>query len=153
MMQETYVMVKPGFANNADVVNEIKRRIFDAGLSITECTYINYDNEHAQKHYHEHVGKDFYPALEEYITSDKAYGMRVYGDDAIAKIREIAGSTKNPAPGTIRYDIPNMLGIERDITKNVVHSSDSPESAELELSIFRDLQYIRFHGKQDEKEM
>ena len=65
--------------------------------------------------------------------------MKVVGEDAISKVRALAGATKNPEPGTIRYDIPKALGIERDITKNVVHSSDSEDSAKLELSIFEEL--------------
>ena len=65
--------------------------------------------------------------------------MKVQGENAIAVIRALAGSTKNPEPGTIRYDIPKTLGLERRITENVVHSSDSPESAKLELAIFEQL--------------
>lgn len=139
MKQTSYVMVKPGFANNDKVVAEVKKRLKENGISILEEGFIRYDEAHAKRHYHEHVGKSFYPELEAYITSDKAYGMKVEGEDAIARIRALAGSTKNPEPGTIRYDIPEMLGIERRITENVVHSSDSEEAAKLELAIFKEL--------------
>lgn len=139
MKQTSYVMVKPGFANNDKVVAEVKKRLKENGISILEEGFIRYDEAHAKRHYHEHVGKSFYPELEAYITSDKAYGMMVEGENAIARIRALAGSTKNPEPGTIRYDIPEMLGIERRITENVVHSSDSEEAAKLELAIFKEL--------------
>ena len=139
MKQTSYVMVKPGFADNDKVVAEVKKRLKENGISILEEGFIRYDEAHAKRHYHEHVGKSFYPELETYITSDKAYGMKVEGEDAISRIRALAGSTKNPEPGTIRYDIPEMLGVERRITENVVHSSDSEEAAKLELAIFKEL--------------
>lgn len=139
MIEQSYVMVKPEFANNKQVIAEVKKRLQAKGIVILEESYINYDEKGAKMHYHEHVGKCFYPELEKYITSDKAYGMKVQGENAIAVIRALAGSTKNPEPGTIRYDIPKTLGLERRITENVVHSSDSPESAKLELAIFEQL--------------
>ena len=139
MRQTSYVMVKPEFANNKTVIAEVIKRLNKAGIKILKQGYIKYDTKRAQRHYHEHVGKGFYAELEEYITSDKAYGMMVEGENAIAVIRELAGATKNPAEGTIRYDIPNMLGLERRITQNVVHSSDSEQSASLELKIFEEL--------------
>ena len=139
MIEQSYVMVKPEFANNKQVIAEVKKRLQAKGIVILEESYINYDEKREKMHYHEQVGKGFYPELEKYITSDKAYGMKVQGENAIAVIRALAGSTKNPEPGTIRYDIPKALGLERRITENVVHSSDSPESAKLELAIFEQL--------------
>lgn len=139
MIEQSYVMVKPEFANNKQIIAEVKKRIQAKGLKIIEESYINYDEKRAKMHYHEHVGKGFYPELEKYITSDKAYGIKVEGENAIAVIRALAGATKNPELGTIRYDIPKALGLERRITENVVHSSDSPESAKLELAIFEQL--------------
>ena len=65
--------------------------------------------------------------------------MIIEGEDAIAKIRSIIGSTKNPDIGTIRYEIPKMLGLELRITENVVHASDSTVSAEKEISIFENI--------------
>ena len=136
MKELSYVMVKPEFANNHSVIAEIKNRLIDAELKIVKASYIQYSVEDAQAHYAEHVGKAFYPALEKYITSDIAYGMIVEGEDAISTIREIVGATKNPDEGPIRYDIPVMLGLEHRIRENVVHASDSTESATREISIF-----------------
>ena len=142
MKQKSYVMVKPGFANSNLTIMLIKDRLKKAGLLVEEEKYIQYDESHAKKHYFEHVEKPFYPDLEKYITSDKAYGMVVSGYNAIAKIRELCGATKNPATGTIRHDIPELLGLPIRVTENVVHSSDSPEAAEREIAIFEDLKTL-----------
>ncbi len=139
MTEVSYVMVKPGFANDKRVINEIKRRLFSKGLQIVEETYVKYDAKRAQKHYHEHVGKGFYQELEDYITSDKVYGMKVVGEEAISVIRQLIGSTKNPEIGTIRYDIPKLLGKEIRITENVVHASDCENASKEELKIFEEL--------------
>ena len=139
MKEKSYVMVKPWFASNNEVVNEIKRRLLEAGLKIEEESYIQYDREHARQHYKAHILNDFYPYLENYITSSEAYGMIVTGEDAISVIRTLVGSTKNPNPGTIRYDIPTKLNIPIRVTENVVHASDSVQAAEEEIEIFNDI--------------
>lgn len=139
MKEVSYVMVKPGFANDKRVINEIKRRLFSKGLQIVEEAYVKYDAKRAQEHYHEHVGKGFYQELENYITSDKVYGMKVVGEEAISVIRQLIGSTKNPEIGTIRYDIPKFLGKEIRITENVVHASDCENASKEELKIFEEL--------------
>lgn len=139
MLEKSYVMIKPEFANNNKVIVEVKARLQNAGLKIIKESFVWYDVNHARKHYAEHVGKDFYPSLESYITSDKAYGMIVEGENAIEKIRSLAGATKSPQIGTLRYDIPVMLNIKPNITKNVVHSSDSKDSADKEIAIFEQL--------------
>ena len=142
MLEKSYVMIKPEFANHKEVIAEVKKQLLEKSnhtLSILKEEYIKYTSEAAKKHYAEHIGKDFYPNLERYITSDIAYGMIVEGEDAISKIRTIIGSTKNPAEGTIRYEIPKMLGLELRITENVVHASDSSESADREIAIFEDI--------------
>ena len=142
MKEVSYVMVKPEFANKPEVVEEVKRQLLEKGenkLTILKGEYIRYTAEDAKKHYAEHIGKDFYPNLERYITSDIAYGMIVEGENAIAQIRAVVGSTKNPAEGTIRYEIPKMLGLELRVTENVVHASDSVASAEREIAIFENM--------------
>ena len=142
MIEKSYVMIKPEFANHPEVVEEVKNQLLSKSrnkLNILKSQYIRYTTEDAQKHYAEHIGKDFYPNLERYITSDIAYGMIIEGKDAIAQIRSIIGSTKNPAEGTIRYEIPKMLGLELRVTENVVHASDSTASAEKEIAIFENM--------------
>ena len=110
--------------------------IEESGCALLKADIVKYSVEDAQKHYAEHVGKSFYPELENYITSDIALGMVFEGEDAISKIRTLVGATKNPAEGTIRFEIPKMMGLELRITQNVVHASDSVESAEREIAIF-----------------
>ena len=139
MKETSYVMVKPEFANKYEVIVDIVNRLESAGLKILKENYVQYTVETAQQHYAEHVGKGFYPELEEYITSDYAYGMIVEGENAIKTIRELVGSTKNPEEGTIRYDIPKALGLELRVTQNVVHASDSVESAKREIAIFESI--------------
>lgn len=142
MIEKSYVMVKPEFANDHKIIKEIQKRLYlgkGAGLSLIKSGYIQYGVEDAQKHYAEHVGKDFYPDLEKYITSDIAFGMILEGEDAIARIRAIVGATKNPEVGTIRHDIPKMMGLELRVRENVVHASDSIEAAEREIAIFEDI--------------
>ncbi len=139
MIETSYVMIKPEFANYEKVITEVVKRLENAGLEIKEKAQIKYLPEDAKKHYVAHAQKDFYPELEKYITSDIAYGMVVYGENAIAKIRELVGATKNPAAGTIRHDIPKNLGLELRITQNVVHASDCTEAAEAEIEIFHNI--------------
>ena len=139
MIETSYVMIKPEFANYPSVIAEVEKRLVGAGLTIQEKSQIKYTANDAKKHYVAHVGKDFYPELEAYITSDIAYGMVVSGEDAIAKIRELVGATKNPIEGTIRHDIPKQLGLQLRITQNVVHASDCPKAAEEEIKIFHDI--------------
>lgn len=143
MVEKSYVMVKPQFANNMCVIGNIKDRLLAKGLKIEKEGYVYYDTEHARQHYIEHVNKGFYRDLEAYITSDKAYGMVVSGENAIATIRALAGATRDPAEGTIRYDIPKALHLPLRVQENVVHSSDSVEAANREIAIFEDMLAIK----------
>ena len=139
MIETSYVMIKPEFANYDSVITEVVKRLENAGLIIKEQAQIKYLPEDAKKHYVAHIDKSFYPELESYITSDVAFGMVVCGENAIAKIRELVGATKNPAEGTIRHDIPKQLGLELRITQNVVHASDCTEAADVEIKIFHNI--------------
>ena len=154
-MEKSFVMVKPGFANNQKVIEYIKERLINVGLKIASGEFKSYSKEKAQEHYAEHFlggyenAKPFYKNLENYITSDKVYGMEVHGENAIKKIRELVGSTMKinketgekilPPKGTIRHDVPILLSQEHQMTENVIHASDSPEAAERELKIFKSL--------------
>ena len=134
-----YLMVKPWYAENEEVIDMVKTRALEEGLSIVKARFVKYDELSAREHYIEHVGKPFFPKVITYITSGKVYGMIVEGKDAIKKIRKICGSTKDPEKGTLRYDVPKKLGIEIRVTENVVHASDSEEAAEREIAIFESL--------------
>lgn len=148
MEEMSYVMVKPEFANDVNVINFVKDRLVSAGLTVVDESYIRYDKKRAAQHYCELTEKPFYGELEAYITSDKAFGMVVMGENAISKIRENAGPTKvseevaktNPCVvNTIRYIVPKKLGLEFRVTQNVMHASDSVENAKKEILIFVEL--------------
>ena len=97
MKQVSYVMVKPGFANNPKVVEYIKAKLKECGLEIVEEAEVRYTRAYAQKHYAEHFrgsyenAKGFYRELEDYIVSDKAYGMKVVGENAILECKTNRG--------------------------------------------------------------
>ena len=130
-VQTTYTMIKPDGVRNGHI-GEIVNRFERAGLKIEQMRLEMVTPEQAKANYAEHEGKPFYKGLIEYVTSGPVVKMAVSGEGAVAKVRALMGST-NPAeaaPGTIRGD----FGLTMD--ENVIHGSDSPESAEREISIF-----------------
>ena len=130
-VQTTYTMIKPDGVRNRHI-GEIVNRFERAGLTIEQMRLEMVTMEQAKANYAEHEGKPFYEGLIAYVTSGPVVKMAVSGEGAVAKVRALMGST-NPAeaaPGTIRGD----FGLSMD--ENVIHGSDSPESAEREISIF-----------------
>ena len=130
-MQKTYTMIKPDGVRNGHI-GEIVNRFERAGLKIEQMRLEMVTPEQAKANYAEHEGKPFYEGLIAYVTSGPVVKMVVSGEGAVAKVRSLMGAT-NPAdaaPGTIRGD----FGLTMD--ENVIHGSDSTESAEREISIF-----------------
>jgi nucleoside-diphosphate kinase len=129
--QQTFVMVKPDGVRRR-LVGEIIRRIEVKGYDIRELRLMTVDESLAKKHYAEHVDKPFFDELVSFVTSGPSVAMVVEGADAVAGLRQIMGAT-NPldaTPGSIRGDFAT------EITQNIVHGSDSPESAEREINLF-----------------
>ncbi|TYO96948.1 nucleoside-diphosphate kinase [Desulfallas thermosapovorans] len=130
-MERTYVMVKPdGVQRN--LIGEIISRFEKKGLKIVGLKMLHISRELAERHYGEHRGKPFFEPLVDYITSGPVVAMALEGKDAVSTAREMMGAT-NPlkaAQGTIR----GTFGM--DIGRNVVHGSDSVESAARELALF-----------------
>ncbi len=130
-MEKTLVLIKPdAFGKNH--AGDILKIYEDAGFKILAAKVMKMTREVAAKHYAEHIGRPFYPALVEFMTSAPLMALVVGGDDVIKKVRELNGAT-NPAEaaeGTVR-----KLFAE-DKTKNAVHASDSKESAAREIPIF-----------------
>ena len=129
--QRTFVMVKPDGVRRR-LVGEVIRRIEAKGYDIREMKLFTIDESLAHKHYGEHAEKPFFQELVAFITSGPVVAMVVEGPDAVAAMRQIMGAT-NPldaAPGSIRGDLAYA------ITENIVHGSDSPESAEREVNLF-----------------
>ena len=130
-VQKAYTMIKPDGVRNGHI-DEIVNRFERAGLTVERMELGNVTMEQAEANYAEHKGKPFYDGLISYITSGPVVKMVVSGEGAVAKVRTLMGAT-NPAdaaPGTIRGD----FGLIMD--ENVIHGSDSPESAESEIGIF-----------------
>jgi nucleoside-diphosphate kinase len=130
-VERTLFLIKPDAVERGlvgDIVTRFERRGFVLrGLKLVRVT-----EQQAAEHYVEHVGKPFYPELVEFITSGPVVAMAIEGPGAVRAVRSMMGAT-NPldsAPGTIRGDLALDLG------RNVVHGSDSPESAARETAIF-----------------
>ncbi len=130
-MEQTLVLVK-GDGVRRRLIGEIIRRIEAKGLDIRDLKMMDVSRELAEEHYAEHRDKPFFGELVEFITSTPVVAMRVEGAGAIKVMRNLMGST-NPAeaaPGTIRGDLALSL------PDNLVHGSDSEESAARELKLF-----------------
>ncbi len=130
-MEQTLFLVK-GDGVRRRLIGEIVRRIEDKGLDIREMRLMDVSRELAEEHYAEHREKPFFGELVEFITTSPVVAMRVEGEGAIQAVRKLMGAT-NPAeaaPGTIRGDLALSM------PDNLVHGSDSPESATRELKLF-----------------
>lgn len=132
MSQEhTFIMVKPDGVQRG-LVGEIISRFERKGLSLEKIRKLDIDEDLARRHYAEHVDKPFFPELLGFITSGPVVAMEWSGDSAVAVSRSMMGATdpKQAAPGTVRGDLSLA------VTRNLVHGSDSVESAQRELGIF-----------------
>lgn len=132
-MEQTLFLIK-GDGIRRHLVGEIIRRLENAGLDIREMRLMDVSHELAEEHYAEHREKPFFGELVEFITTTPVVAMRIEGEGAIKVVRKLMGAT-NPAeaaPGTIRGDLALSM------PDNLVHGSDSPESAERELTLFFD---------------
>jgi nucleoside-diphosphate kinase len=130
-VERTFALVKPDGVRRG-LVGEIVTRFERKGLKVVAAKMVRVTPELAQRHYAEHQGKPFYPALIQHITSGPVLALALEGRSAIAVVRLLTGAT-NPqtaAPGTIRGDL--ALGI----TPNLIHASDSAESAARELALY-----------------
>ncbi len=129
--QRTLILVKPDGVHRR-LIGQIISRIENKGLSIVAMKMLQVTPELSKKHYAEHVAKPFYPQLEEFITAAPVVAMIVQGPEAVAVMRTIIGATngREAAPGTIRGD----YGYSRQM--NMIHGSDSAESASREIDIY-----------------
>ena len=130
-LERTLVLIKPDGVKRG-LVGEILTRLERKGLKILAMKTVAITPEAAARHYAEHEGKPFYPSLMQHITSGPVVAIAFEGRSAIAVVRLLTGTT-NPQtadPGTVRGDY--ALGI----TANLVHASDSPESAARELPLY-----------------
>lgn len=130
-MEQTFFMIKPDGVRR-HLMGAILSRVEAKGLNVRAMRLLTIDRELASKHYAEHKGKGFYEELIAFITSGPVLAMVLEGPEAVRQVRAMMGAT-NPAeaaPGTIRADFATVM------SENVVHGSDSPESARREIGLF-----------------
>jgi nucleoside-diphosphate kinase len=130
-MDRTLILVKPdAFARG--LTGEILARFERKGLRIVALKLMTVDDALARRHYAEHEGKAFFVELVEFITSAPLVAMVLEGDEAVTAARQVIGATDplEAAPGSIRGDYAIAVG------QNMVHGSDSPESAQRETELF-----------------
>ncbi len=130
-MEKSFIMLKPGVLQRR-IIGEVITRLERKGLKLVAMKLMAIPMETAQRHYAEHDGKPFFRDLISYITSGPVLAMVIEGEEAISRIRLLAGATKveQAQPGTIRGDYAGVT------TKNIIHASDSPESAAREIALF-----------------
>ena len=129
--QRSFVLLKPD-AVRRGLVGEILSRFEARGLTIAALEFRQVDGELADQHYAEHVERDFYPPLRTFITSGPSVALILEGDEVVEVVRAMNGATdaRKAAPGTIRGD----LALSN--RENLVHGSDSPESAAREIALW-----------------
>lgn len=131
MMERTFIMLKPD-AIQRGLMSDILKRIESKGYKPLAMKFLRIPREQAERHYAEHKGKPFFEGLIEYMTSGPVLMMVWEGENIVASMRTMMGKT-NPneaAPGTIRGDYAQQTG------RNIIHGSDSPESAKREIELF-----------------
>ncbi|UOQ42711.1 nucleoside-diphosphate kinase [Halobacillus salinarum] len=130
-MEKTFLMIKPDGVQRS-LVGEITSRFEKKGFKLAGAKLMVISNELAEKHYGEHKDKPFFGELVDFITSGPVFAMVWEGENVIGTARQMMGATnpKEAAPGTIRGDYGVIVG------KNIIHGSDSQESAEREIGLF-----------------
>ena len=131
MAEQTLVLIKPD-AMQRRLAGEILSRFEGRGLTVRGAKLVQVDRDLAEQHYAEHVDKPFFGELVEFITSSPTLALVLEGKGAIKVVRTTMGAT-NPVdagPGTIRGDLALAM------PDNLVHGSDSPESAEREIGLW-----------------
>ncbi|PIK31813.1 nucleoside-diphosphate kinase [Bacillus siamensis] len=130
-MEKTFIMVKPDGVQR-QLIGEILSRFERKGLQLAGAKLMQVSEQMAENHYAEHKGKPFFGELVEFITSGPVFAMVWEGENVVEITRQLIGKTnpKDALPGTIRGDYGMFVG------KNIIHGSDSLESAEREINIF-----------------
>ena len=130
-IEKSLIIIKPDGLQNR-IAGRIISKFEDAGFTIENMKLTKIDEELASAHYRDHIKKDFFGSLLKYITSGPVIIMVISGEDTISRARDLMGPTDSrKAPkGTIRGDFG------KDVTINVIHGSDSAESAKREIGLF-----------------
>ncbi|MGN6332818.1 MAG: nucleoside-diphosphate kinase [Motilibacteraceae bacterium] len=135
MTERTLVLVKPDGVRRGHI-GEVLTRIERKGYRVVAMQLRTLDRSVLERHYAEHVGKPFYEPLVEFMSSGPVVALVAEGQRVVEGFRSLAGATDptTAAPGTIRGDLARDWG--EKVMSNVVHGSDSPESAAREIGIF-----------------
>lgn len=130
-MEKTFLMVKPDGVQR-QLIGDIVSRFEKKGFQLVGAKLMQISTELAEKHYGEHKERPFFGELVDFITSGPVFAMVWQGENVISTARQMMGSTnpKDAAPGTIRGEYAVT------VSKNIIHGSDSPESAEREIGLF-----------------
>lgn len=130
-VERTYIMLKPDCVRRG-LMGRVISRIEDKGYKIVDAKMMHLTSEKLREHYAHLVDKPFYPDLEAFMMSGPVLAMIVEGENAIVGMRNLMGATKfeDAAAGTIRGDFANTT------TENLIHGSDSPETAQAEIKRF-----------------
>jgi nucleoside-diphosphate kinase len=144
--ERTFVMVKPDGVQRG-LVGEIIGRFEKKGLKIVAMKLVSVSKEFAEKHYGVHKGKPFFKPTVKFITSSPVVAMILEGNNAIDLVRTMMGKTnpQDAAMGTIRGDFGQFIG------RNIVHGSDSPDTAEFEINLWFKPEEIANYIRIDEK--
>ena len=139
-------MIKPDGVQRG-LVGDIVARFERRGLKIAAMKMLLVSEDLAKKHYEEHSAKPFFPGLVSFIRSGPVVAMVVEGKDVVPIVRSMVGATKpkDSSPGTIRGDLAVDMG------RNVIHASDSPESAKREISLYFNSSEIATYKRIDEQ--
>ncbi len=142
-MERTLVLVKPDGVQRG-LVGEILARFERKGLKVVGLRLLTVPREMAERHYAVHAGKHFYDGLVEFITSGPVAVVALEGPDAIAVVRRMVGKTmpNEAEPGTIRGDL-GVSGL-----RNLIHASDAPETAEMELALWFGADALLDYGRE-----
>ncbi len=143
-MEKTFIMVKPDGVQRG-LIGEIVNRFEQKGFTLGGAKLMQIPSELAQEHYGEHKERPFFGELVDFITSGPVFAMVWEGENVISTSRLMIGAT-NPqeaTPGSIRGDYAVTVG------KNIIHGSDSPESAEREINLFFNEKELVDYTKQD----
>ena len=145
MAERTFVLLKPD-AVQRGLIGEILSRFERRGLKVTALKLIRVSRSLAETYYSEHKGKPFFEPLMAYVGSGPVVAIVLEGDCAVAAVRKMMGKTNSveAEPGTIRGDLALTIG------RNVIHGSDSAESAKREISLFFKPDEIHAYARIDE---
>jgi nucleoside-diphosphate kinase len=145
LTERTFVLLKPDAVQRA-VVGEIVGRFERRGLKLVAMKMLRVTRSLGETYYAEHKGKSFFEPLMSYVSAGPVVAMVLEGDGAIAAVRRMMGKTNSAEaePGTIRGDLALTIG------RNVIHGSDSPESAKREIPLFFKPDELQTYSRIDE---